>query len=193
VAVASFDTLDEVRARLRTDTPFYAEQCLWIIDKRKRGPARAESRAAPLRRSARGQRRQGSRSGRSSSRPARSGSRRGRRAKIIQRVTQNENHDALVVAHDMETAKKLFRMGHTMWRNLPQHPQLAIKPPISNRRIGRELHFGNPSRARPTPANVGLNSSYASAPPRRSRRAVAAPCRSCTGRRSRSGTTSRGS
>jgi hypothetical protein len=162
VTVASFDTLDEVRHRLREDTPFYAQQCIWIIDKSKRR-VRLEPKAEQLRFDA------ALEAQRADGKPMRAIILKARQigfstwtqAKLIQRVTQNENHDALVVAHDMSTAKKLFNMGHTMWRNLPQHPQLAIKPRISNRRIGRELHFGNPSRLEADAGDVGLNSSYA--------------------------------
>jgi hypothetical protein len=49
MAVAAFDSSTRSGNGCRTDTPFFAEQCLWIIDKRKPGHGPLEPNAEQLR------------------------------------------------------------------------------------------------------------------------------------------------
>jgi hypothetical protein len=67
--------------------------------------------------------------------------------KAIQRSTLWSHHNALVVAHDVETGGKLFTMGQRMYRNLPDDAELCnipLRPEIRNYRRARYFHFGPP-------------------------------------------------
>lgn len=161
MATVTRDTVDELRERLLTDTPFYAEHCLKIIDKRKK-LVPLVPKAEQLRFDA------ALEAQRAAGKPMRVIVLKARQigfstwmqAKMIQRATTQPYQECVTVAHDMKTATKLFRMGLRMYRHLPQDPQLGIKPPISNRKSGRKLEFGNPSRLAADAGDEGLGSIY---------------------------------
>lgn len=78
--------------------------------------------------------------------------------KIIQRVTQRPNHNAIQVAQDGETSGELLQMASMMYSNLPTSTEFAIKPPIANRQRRKEIVWGNPARNAQETGNLGLNS-----------------------------------
>lgn len=81
---------------------------------------------------------------------------------MIKRITQRENHRALVVAHDKKTAAQLFEMGETMYSQLPNETidGLVLKPPVAGGSKGSELVLGQPNRAARFAGDRGLNSKY---------------------------------
>ncbi len=132
----------EIAERLKEDTPFYARNVLKIADKRGRivplEPSRGQitldakleaQRAAglPMRAIVLKSRQVGMSTW--------------AQAKLIQRATQRENYNCVVVAHDTATGAKLFRIGERMHGNLPG--DRSLKPEIAGTRRGRELHFLN--------------------------------------------------
>lgn len=62
-------------------------------------------------------------------------------ARAIQQTTLNQFQAALVIAHDKETTKKLFRIGERIYDNLPPIPE--VKPNKISHRRGTFLHFGD--------------------------------------------------
>lgn len=149
----------EIRERLRVDTPYYARNCLKIVNKSAQlvplVPNRAQLRfdAAMEKQRAEGL-------------PIRVIVLKARKlgfstwtqAKIIQRVTQRPNRKGLVVAQDNDTAGELFEMGEKMYGNLPIDPEIALKPALSSFRSGKSMTFGEPSRLRRAQGHFGLNS-----------------------------------
>ncbi len=77
---------------------------------------------------------------------------------LIQRATQRAHHNALTVAQDNSTAQELFRIGETMYSQLPEDSELALKPAVVHGRRGREMHFGQPARVERLRGDLGLNS-----------------------------------
>lgn len=155
--------IDRLEHRLRTDTPFYARTCLKIIDQRKKlvpliyKPAQLRLDAAMERQQAAG-------------RPIRIIVAKARKegistaveAKIVHRITQNRNREALIVAHEKKKAgPAIFTMADTMYSNLPDEKvgNLVLKPPVVASRRSQELYLGEPSRVRRHEGHVGINSS----------------------------------
>jgi hypothetical protein len=81
---------------------------------------------------------------------------------LVKRITQRENHRALVVAHDKKTAAQLFEIGEGMYSSLPDEAVggLALKPPVAGGRKGAELVLGQPNRMARFSGDRGLNSKY---------------------------------
>lgn len=79
-------------------------------------------------------------------------------AKLVQRATLRQNHRAVVVAHDGDTAGKLFEMGKKMYANLPADGFVDVpdpdgvplsrplKPEIRRSRSEKHLHFAESER-----------------------------------------------
>ena len=153
----------EFRELLRTDTPFYAEQCLKIVGEsgdvvplvpRK---AQLELDAALEKQRAAGE-------------PMRAIVCKARKlgfstwvqGKIFQRTTLNAQHRALTVAHDSKTAAVLYDMAETMWEQMEVEPGLEfLKPEVVNRRSSgteRSVRFGNKARSLRDQGDLGLNS-----------------------------------
>ena len=62
-------------------------------------------------------------------------------AKMVQRTCVEENFAGITVAHDLETAGKLYKMGERFYLSLPSDlPE--IKPPRASYKRGRFLHLG---------------------------------------------------
>lgn len=153
-------TIEELRERLRYDTPFYARHALNIID--------ASQRLVPL--VARGaqlrfdsvlerQRKEG-RSQRAIVLKARKlGFSTWTMAKMVQRATQTANHKAVVVAHDLDTSGELFEIARVMHGNLPEDANLALRPMIRHSQKSKLLAFGTSSREFRQHGDLGLNSS----------------------------------
>lgn len=53
-------------------------------------------------------------------------------ATFVQECTLSDFEAALTVAHDLDTAGKLFEIGHRIYHNLPEDPR--IKPPLTHER-----------------------------------------------------------
>lgn len=133
----------EIEERLRTDVPFFARNCLKIIDK--------DDQMVPFEMS-RGQLALDAKleEQRAAGKPMRAIVLKARQvgistyvqARVIQRTTQRENTRTIVVAHDVETGSKLFDMGRLMYEELPDD----IRPALAATRRGRELRFENRSR-----------------------------------------------
>jgi hypothetical protein len=80
-------------------------------------------------------------------------------ALTIWRTTLQENHSAIVVAHDLDTGAKLFKMGRTMYSHLPADDELPLKPPVSSFKRSRFMHFGSTAEAWQH-GDVGIDSEY---------------------------------
>lgn len=65
-------------------------------------------------------------------------------AKMIQRVTQQPDHTALVLGQVNKTASELFKIGETIWKNLPEQVP-GFKPKRRYTRRGRYIELDNDS------------------------------------------------
>lgn len=67
---------------------------------------------------------------------------------LLQRTTLRSLHSAVVVAHNQGTAGAIVQMAELMYAHLPalDDDELALKPPIANRRRFKEIRFGSPDR-----------------------------------------------
>lgn len=156
-------THEELRERLYRDDTYYAESCLRIVDQ--------DANIVPLRPKPAQQRFLAIKAQQEAERkPVRIIVLKARKEGIstitqgllIKRVTQNRNHNALVVAHDGSTASEIFTMGETMYAKLPDEviAGYQLKPGVESARKGSELHLGEPSIQRRHEGHLGLNSSY---------------------------------
>lgn len=153
-------TVEEIRARLREDTPYYAEKCVRIVDKGARliplvpnGPQLKLDAALEAQRAA--------------GLPMRVIVLKSRKvgistwtqAKMLHSLTQHPNRRGLVVAQDNKTAGELWDIGWNAYVHLPDDGDL--KPPLVSRRNtkgDKHIHWGNrPTNARLT-GDLGLNS-----------------------------------
>jgi hypothetical protein len=155
--------LAALRERLETDDKFYAETLLQIVDQRERTiplklkPAQEEFLRVKAQQEA-------------EFKPVRIIVLKARREGIstivqgcmVKRISQRQNHKALVVAHDKGTAKEIFEMGETMYGHLPDEEVdgLLIRPPVAATRRGQEILLGEGSRHRRLEGQFGLNSRY---------------------------------
>lgn len=148
---------EAVLERLRTDTPFYARNCLKIINKDSElVPFEMNAGQLELNRLIEDQRAAG--------KPMRALALKARQvgistfsqAKLIQRTTLFGNQNAVVVAHDTKTGNLLYRIGQTMYANLPSE----VQPPHRSHRQGRFLHFAPPGRDAMISAEAWPNSTY---------------------------------
>jgi hypothetical protein len=140
------EQIDAVRQRLRDDTPYWAEKFGYIIDKRrKKVSLQATAGQAALDAALEEQRAAGKPMRALSLKARQVGISTWSQAKLIQRATQREHYDTVTVAHDRTTGRNLFRMGRTIYENLPEDPELGIKPPIGQHSRGQSLHFGDSS------------------------------------------------
>lgn len=157
MAVAAPSAVEVAKERLAWDTPLFAEECAWIVDKRGQ-LVRLVPKPAQLKLDA------ALEAQRAAGLPMRCLIGKCRQwggstwvdTKMVQRTTQRANHRSLIVAQDGGTAENLFRMVHTMYSHLPEEEWL--KPPIANQRRGRLLYFSNPSRMSRAQGDMGLNS-----------------------------------
>lgn len=125
--------LEEIRERLRWDTPLWAEHCARIVTTAfKVVPLVPHPWQLELDAKLEAQRLAG--------RPQRAIILKARKlgfstwvqAKMLQRATQFENMKALTVAHDGDTAAELFDIGLRIYDELDEEPWL--KPPLSKKR-----------------------------------------------------------
>jgi hypothetical protein len=158
MAVVDADPYAEVKERLRTDWPFYAESFLRIVDRQRIVPFVPKPAQLRLWNALVAQR--------DSGRPMRGYVLKARKIGFstmgqglgLQRVTQRPNHNMLTVAQDNSTAQELFAIAELMYANVPDHEALRfLKPKITHQRRSRALHFGEDSRQR-LAGQLGLNS-----------------------------------
>jgi hypothetical protein len=165
-ATGETDRLEAVRRRLRDDYVFYPERALWIVD--KQGTRRRFMLKRPQRRLNRALMAQ-----RDAGMPQRAVALKARQVGVstdvqgltVQRATQHENHLAMVLAQDRQTAGALFKIGDYMWANLPAD----IKPPRSQNADTQDRKysvFGEPSMALRRQGLMGLNSRIEIATPK---------------------------
>jgi hypothetical protein len=160
MATAVSDELGQLRERLAWDFPFFAENCLKIINK-QRQLVPFVLNAAQLRLA------EGLEAQRQAGQPRRAIILKARQlgfsteaqGMVIQGTTQHANHDGLVVAQNKKTGGKLLSIGQLMYQHLPPDPDLAIKPPIANRRHRNAMYFGEKSTYERDTGNIGINSS----------------------------------
>jgi hypothetical protein len=161
MAVAQ-DQLQELRERLSTDFPFFAEQCLRILPKKRSlgmVPLALNDEQLRLDQALEAQRLRGEPQRAIVLKARRIGFSTYTQGKLIQHTTQHANRDALVVAQDKKTAGTLFAVGELMYQQLPASEELAIKPKTANRSRRTALYFGNPSKLEREAGNIGINSS----------------------------------
>ncbi len=150
-----------VAERLRTDTPFYAEHCLKVVNEHGELVPLAY-RKAQLKLDAALERQ------RLAGRPMRAIVLKSRKvgistsvqAKLFQAVTTEPNCKAVVVAQDTDTAGDLFEISDTFYSHLPQDE--SFKPRLDSRRNSpggmKQLAWRN-SRSQADRGDVGLNTS----------------------------------
>lgn len=150
---------EAVLKRLRNDTPWYAEKFLRIVNKDAQNvPLKPSAGQLALDEILEQQRSEG--------KPMRALVLKARQvgistwvqAKMIHRCTLRENQNAIVVAHDVETGNKLFRMGQTMYGALPDDE--LVKPGIRAHRRGRFMHFAPPGADAWKSGDLYPNSTY---------------------------------
>jgi len=139
----------QAERRLRTDTPFYAEKCLTIVDQ---GAHQIPCVFNEAQRHVDGV----LESQRAEGKPMRAvilkarklGMSTGIEAKITHRYTTRANHHAVVVAHDKTTASEIFAMSELMYANLPNREvgELVLKPPVSRSRAKQRIELGVEAR-----------------------------------------------
>lgn len=155
------ERLAALRSRLRDDFPFYSRKCLKIVDADgTEVPFKLKDPQLRLWEKLKEQDDAGL--------PMRALILKARKigfstlaqALMLWRVTQIENHYALVVAQDRNTAGELFEKGDFMYRRLPGADDLGLKPPIQNFARGKFLAFGEPSKMARDQGDLGINSRY---------------------------------
>jgi hypothetical protein len=151
----------EVLRRLDTDTVFWAQTCMKIVDKRaRRVPLVARPAQLRLDEVLERQRAAGLPMRAIVLKSRRTGISTWVQAKVLQRITRQENRRAQIVAHDGNTAGELFDIAWRAYTALPDEHKL--KPGLIARRntsTDRFLHFGNPSSAARIAGDLGLDSS----------------------------------
>jgi len=131
---------DEIRKRIKEETPFWAENFAFIIDKNGRKiPLLGKTGQLEFDRQLEAQRAGGKPMRALNLKARQVGMSTWTQAKAIHRCTLRERYDALTVAHDRETGAKLYRMAETIYANLPDDPEL--KPALGQHRRQRFLHF----------------------------------------------------
>jgi hypothetical protein len=150
---------DDLLNELKADFPLYAEECLRIVNKDAQiVPFKLNPGQLELDKLLEAQRAAG--------KPRRCLVLKARQlgfstyaqGKLIHEATLNENRNALVVAHDVKTGDKLYRMGETMYGQLPE--DRTIKPPTRTYRRGRFLHFAPPGADAWQRGDIFPNSTY---------------------------------
>ncbi len=148
---------------MRDQTPFYAKNCLKVVDERGdlvpfvfRGPQLKLDAALEAQNAA--------------GRPMRAIVLKSRKVgistavqgKLIHRATLRQNRRALVVAQNNDTAGELFDIGDTMYSLLPEdHDFPELRPGLVSRSSSmglKMLHFGERATASRTGGSTGVNS-----------------------------------
>lgn len=139
---------EQLAERLANETPLYAESYLKILPKqRRRGLIYLEPKPAQLLLDSKleAQRLAGRMQMAIVLKSRQVGMSTWVQGKLIQRSTRSAHHNALVVAHDIETGGKLYAIGYRMWEHLPAHEEVGgrpLRPDIRNFKRTRFLHFG---------------------------------------------------
>lgn len=160
MAVADLDPYTELRDRLRTDFPFYAEKILRIVGPGgKVVPFVLKAEQQRLWDELQARRAQGYPMWALILKARKIGFSTMAQGMIFQRTTTTPNHTSLTVAQDNKTAGELMAMFELMYNHLPTHPDFAfLRPAIANQRKRAEMHFGEPARNNYQRGNLGLNS-----------------------------------
>jgi hypothetical protein len=139
-------TLEQTRARLRTDFPFYARAALRVLDRGKLVPFTLRPAQLRLNATIEAQKRAGRVQGAVILKARKLGCSTMAQGMLLQRCTLTPYHAAATVAHDNDTAGRLMEIAELMYANLPDvdDPELTLKPLIANRRRLKEIRFGEP-------------------------------------------------
>lgn len=151
---------EEVRHLLLTDHEYYARHAVKIVD--KQGHVVPFEYKDPQRRFARlleAQRERGEPMRGIVLKARQIGFSTQAQAMLMQRTTQIPNHHSMVIAHELESVDKLFKLGKGIYNRLPDQ----IRPPSAyeNNSRGRQyLNFGEPAKQLRAQGIMGLDSSY---------------------------------
>jgi len=159
--VSQKEAIEAVRSRITEDTPFWAEKFAKIVDKQgKRIPFEMNEGQLEFDAALEAQRAAGQPMRIIALKARQVGISTVSQAKLIHRATLREHYNCVTVAHDRGTGQKLYRMGETMWANLPEDKRLGIKPDAANFRRGQFMRFGGASREDWARGNVFPDSEY---------------------------------
>lgn len=160
MAVLEADPYADVKERLRTDFPFYAQNFLRIVDSQgKIVPFDLKAEQLRFWEALKVQRDRGEPMRAIVLKARKIGFSTMTQGLIFQRVTMNANHNARTIAHRTDASEVLMGMAEMMYAQLPDHPDLAfLKPPIGNQRKRSEIIFSEPARNQNRRGQVGLNS-----------------------------------
>lgn len=154
-------SLEQIRHRLETDYPYYAERCLKIIHRTKKLKLVGKPAQMRIEAALEAQRAAGKPQRVIIPKARREGVSTWIEGKLVHHTTTRAHRKALVVAHNKKTAAELHEMAVIMYANLPNETiaGLQLKPPIAAQEKGSELKFGERSRVRRAAGELGLNSS----------------------------------
>jgi hypothetical protein len=139
-------SLQDTRARLRTDFPFYARAALKVLDRGRLASFELRPAQAKLWDEIERQRVEGRPMGAVILKARKLGCSTMAQGMLLQRATLLPYHAAATIAHNTGTAGKLMEIAELMYANLPEieDAELTLKPPIANRRRQKEIRFGEP-------------------------------------------------
>jgi hypothetical protein len=160
--VASARDVEELRQRLLYDTPFWASQCAWIVNKQRKlqrlTPLPWQARTpdtppdvVPLDEALEKQRAQGMPMRAIILKARKLGFSTWTQAKGLQRITQLPFQNMLTVAHRGDAAADIFDMGQLMYERLPNDPMLA------DLIYGEETLKGAPFSVKPQKLGEGVS------------------------------------
>lgn len=135
-------TAEQTLQRLRDEPALWCEQLAKIVDKQRQlVPLIFNAGQAALDSALRIQRLEGKPERVISLKARQTGNSTYSQARAIQQTTLRRFQAALVIAHDKETSKKLFRIGERIYDNLPPIPE--VRPDRISHRKGLFLHFSD--------------------------------------------------
>jgi hypothetical protein len=140
--------IEQTRARLRDDFPFYARAVLKVLDRGKLVPFVLRDAQVKLDTVLAEQRRKGEPQRAIVLKARKVGVTTMAQGMLLQRTTLRPLHAANVIAHNAQTAGAIMQIAELMYAHLPEisDPELTLKPPIANRRRLKEIRFGEPDR-----------------------------------------------
>jgi hypothetical protein len=142
--------LEQLASRLREDFPFYAANCLKIVDKSARlVPFLLNDPQRELDEKLEAQRAAGMPQRAIILKSRQVGFSTKAQGKMIHKCTLRAHRRGLVVAQDRPTGAKLWAIGERMYVNLPSDigHGISVKPPLVSRERGKSMAWGLDSRA----------------------------------------------
>lgn len=152
-----------MRGWLETNYPYYAEECLRIVDKRGRVvPLKPKPGQLRVEAAIREQEEAGLPVRLIVPKARKEGVSTWIEGRMMWRTTTRPNWRALVVAHNAETTGELHQMSTGMVARLPHETiaGLELHPPIASAQKKSEITFGTKERTKRLDGDEGLNSSF---------------------------------